>query len=207
MQHFCRLSNLKSLINSPSAPVEIKNLSEFLQSNHSRSNQSKKKPVLAEEEIYSQLLEYLKLEMPNVGWTHHNQYHFHPSNNKTVLSPWWFFHKYVHWKNKLFAIFSKHAGNSFISFYKHGLCQFGKIINIFTINDPNTNISSFFVLVNVFQIDNSFLTDWPLLNMYRVQSTNDSMIIKCEEIDCHCAYYEKNNLKILTKLYLPDFAI
>lgn len=67
-----------------------------------------------------------------------------------------------------------------------------------------------FLAVNRFQIQKSFLSSWPLVNIYRAEldthepSVQDE-IISCEDIECHCVLFSQNGLKLLTKLYSFNF--
>jgi hypothetical protein len=92
------------------------------------------------------------------------------------------------------------------AFFKKNTASFGKIINIFTVNDPCKNINEYFIVVNLFEINKSFMSDWPHLNIYQARETSQKVIITCEDIDCHCAFYKKNSFFLLTKLDFSYYA-
>ena len=102
------------------------------------------------------------------------------------------------------VVLSANQGNSIISYYQGESHSFGQITQIFTVADPLQNITGYFLVLNIFKIFNEFLPSWPHLDVYRAERSNLQTIIKCEEIDCHCALYSFNGLILLTKLHLSE---
>ena len=203
LQDICRISNLNSLIKLDSAPPEVKKLCFMLDKNQSKLNKSSGNPIQASEDIYHRFVEYLRREKPMIDWVHHEESGSSLNKNSPVVSPWWIYHKTVHWKNKTFTIHEKHVGDSIICFHQNNMQSFGRIINIFTVNDPYQNITEYFMVVNPFEINHSFMTNWPHLNMYQARATSNQVIITCEDIDCHCSFYEKILVSYLLSFIYP----
>jgi hypothetical protein len=166
MTNICRTSNLKSLVKMPSAPPEVKHISSILEEDQSRYNHSHTKPILAEEDKYQSFVQYLRRSKPTINWIHKNESSsVSNSNNSFCVSPWWIYHQTVHWKNKTFTTYNKNPANSIISYHQNNVSNFGKIVNIFTVNDPYQKITECFLVINPFEINKDFMTDWPHLNM------------------------------------------
>ncbi|KAA1084550.1 hypothetical protein PGT21_050274 [Puccinia graminis f. sp. tritici] len=207
LQNICRLSNLKSLVKYPTAPPEVKQLSSFLEISESSSDDYLGTPIKAEVSIYKCFVEYLRNLNPSIHWLSSYQVNYQGDNPENfVVSPWWIYHPTINWKKKTFTTYEKHQGNSIICYYDQGSSNFGKILAIFTVNDPYKKIKGYFMVINPFDINDSFFPEWPNLNIYQARPTSHQVIIKCEDIDCHCALYMKNGFFLLTKLYLSFFS-
>ena len=208
VRKFCRLANLERIINSPEAPPEVKKISNLLAQDSSNPPQSMAKPVLAGRDTYLKLLQYLNIKNPHINWVDFNQATSSSAHShEIVIPPCWIYHKSVHWKNKIFTTFEKHPGNSIISYFWSDVCHFGTIKSIVTINDPHQNLNSYFFVINPFLTNNNFLLHWPNLNIYHVKTSTENIIITCNDIDGHCAFYTDTSLSLLTKLSLspPGF--
>ena len=85
------------MVQSSSAPPEVKQLYQILDKDQSNLNHSSSKPLQETGEVYQKFVEYLREEKPSVDWLHHNESSSTSDTyNSAVVSPWWIYHKTVH---------------------------------------------------------------------------------------------------------------
>lgn len=203
LQRAGQLSNLKDMLQSPNLPREISEVSDIINPNFKPSKQSRQKPIHFDNALYDVLLSYLNHTHPETNWVHCKDTQ---SNNlpKIVVSPWYICHPHLNLKGSSYTTFEKHKGNSIISYKIHDTRFFGNIRYMFTLVDPLEQISTFFLVIDKYLIDQDFLKDWPHLNFVRALGPDDHTIISSEDIEGHCACYScpDKSLVLLVRLNL-----